>query len=77
MLTPLCMQLACSLLFRDFALVAAEGIALAMLGLVARRTRGISEDVASTSQETHATLVVAHQLLGRNESAPDAPGPKK
>lgn len=69
--------LACSPLSRDFASLVAEGIVLVMLGWVARRTRSISGDVQQTSQEVEATLLVAHQLLGRSASPPDVPGPKK
>lgn len=61
----------------DFTSLVVEGLALTMLGWVARRTRGISRDVQQTSQEVEATLVVAHQLLGRNVSPPDAPDPRK
>lgn len=69
--------LACLQLSPDFASLLVEGLAITMLGWVARRTRGISTDVQRTSQEVEATLVVAHQLLGRSASPPPAPDPKK
>lgn len=69
--------LACLRLSQDFASLVVEGVAITMLGWVARRTRGISRDVQQTSQEVEATLVVAHQLLGRSESPQAAPDPRK
>lgn len=69
--------LACWQPSQDFISLAVEGLAITMLGWVARRTRGISKDVQLTSQEVEATLVVAHQLLGRSALPPAAPVPKK
>lgn len=62
---------------RDYVLLVGDALLPIIVLWVASRIRSISKDVRSTSAEVEATLVVAHQLLGRSASAPAAQDPRK
>jgi hypothetical protein len=76
-LIPLSMSCASWEPFLDSASRAVDGLLVIIVGWVAYRLRGTSQAVQSTSQEVEATLIGVHRLLGRSESVPDAPDPKK
>lgn len=61
----------------DSVFRAADALLLITVGWVGLRLRSTSRDVQQTSLAQEATLTAVHQLLGRNESVPGVPDPRK